>query len=170
MLWPVITGHASPRGCSGRDLSVLRHGFLFWIERSAKQERIRLYGEAAEVPNDPDGKCFYLTHTYIFALEAGQPKHEGCMPASRRKATKPEYADIGSKDPRPGEGLFHVRGLILSQIPSRPRTVRCATGMAGRSVTVSNRYARTSSASSNGPSIMANPAPGQTRCPAENGI
>ncbi|WP_444966808.1 hypothetical protein [Roseovarius pacificus] len=52
-------------------MSVLRHGFLFWVERSAKQELIRLYGEAATLSNDPDAACFCLTHAYIFALEAG---------------------------------------------------------------------------------------------------
>ncbi len=32
---------------------------------------IRLYTEAADVANDEDAACFYLTHAYVFALEAG---------------------------------------------------------------------------------------------------
>ena len=32
---------------------------------------IRLYTEAADAANDLDAECFFLTHAYIFALEAG---------------------------------------------------------------------------------------------------
>ena len=32
---------------------------------------IRLYTQAADEANDLDAACFYLTHAYIFALEAG---------------------------------------------------------------------------------------------------
>jgi hypothetical protein len=32
---------------------------------------IRLYAEAADRVNDLDASCFYLTHAYVFALEAG---------------------------------------------------------------------------------------------------
>ncbi|GGO52533.1 hypothetical protein [Roseovarius pacificus] len=58
-------------------MSVLRHGFLFWVERSGEQERISLYGEAAALSNGPDAMYFYLTHAYIFALEAGKPEARG---------------------------------------------------------------------------------------------
>ena len=30
-----------------------------------------LYGEAADVANDLDGECFYLTYAYVFALDVG---------------------------------------------------------------------------------------------------
>lgn len=32
---------------------------------------IRLYTQAADQANSLDAACFYLTHAYIFALEAG---------------------------------------------------------------------------------------------------
>ncbi|MEI4234401.1 hypothetical protein [Roseovarius sp. D22-M7] len=32
---------------------------------------IRLYAEAADRVNDLDASCFFLTHAYVFALEAG---------------------------------------------------------------------------------------------------
>lgn len=34
---------------------------------------IRLYTQAADQANSLDAACFYLTHAYIFALEAGAP-------------------------------------------------------------------------------------------------
>ena len=35
---------------------------------------IRLYTQAADEANDLDAACFYLTHAYVFALEAGAPE------------------------------------------------------------------------------------------------
>lgn len=35
---------------------------------------IRLYTRAADEANSLDAACFYLTHAYIFALEAGSPE------------------------------------------------------------------------------------------------
>lgn len=35
---------------------------------------IALYTEAADSANDIDTSCFFLTHAYIFALEAGAPQ------------------------------------------------------------------------------------------------
>jgi hypothetical protein len=32
---------------------------------------IRLYTQAADLANSLDAACFYLTHAYVFALEAG---------------------------------------------------------------------------------------------------
>jgi hypothetical protein len=32
---------------------------------------ISLYTQAADAANDLDAACFYLTHAYVFALEAG---------------------------------------------------------------------------------------------------
>lgn len=32
---------------------------------------VHLYTEAADTVNDVDAACFYLTHAYVFALEAG---------------------------------------------------------------------------------------------------
>ena len=34
---------------------------------------IRLYTRAADQANDLTAACFYLTHAYVFALEAGAP-------------------------------------------------------------------------------------------------
>ena len=43
---------------------------------AAKDHRqlVRLYAEAAEKVKDLDAACFYLTHAYVFALEAGSPE------------------------------------------------------------------------------------------------
>ena len=35
---------------------------------------IALYTEAADSANDLDASCFFLTHAYVFALEAGAPE------------------------------------------------------------------------------------------------
>ncbi len=35
---------------------------------------IALYTEAADAANDLDASCFFLTHAYVFALEAGAPQ------------------------------------------------------------------------------------------------
>ena len=35
---------------------------------------IRLYTQAANEATSLDAACFYLTHAYIFALEAGAPE------------------------------------------------------------------------------------------------
>ena len=37
---------------------------------------IRLYAEAADAAVDADARGFYLTHAYVFALEAGAPEAE----------------------------------------------------------------------------------------------
>ncbi|MEM7289072.1 MAG: hypothetical protein AAF412_01670 [Pseudomonadota bacterium] len=38
---------------------------------------IRLYTRAADAANDEDAACFYLTHAYVFALEAGADEVDG---------------------------------------------------------------------------------------------
>jgi hypothetical protein len=60
--------------------------------------------------------------------------------------------------------------ITRNRIPSRALTVRNATGTGSAPPPVSKRNRRKSSASRSGPSIIANPAPGQTRAPAENGM
>ncbi len=40
-------------------------------EAGDKSELVALYTEAANLANDLDAECFYLTHAYIFALETG---------------------------------------------------------------------------------------------------
>lgn len=35
---------------------------------------IALYTEAADRANDLNASCFFLTHAYVFALEAGAPQ------------------------------------------------------------------------------------------------
>lgn len=39
-----------------------------------RQALVRLYTEAADAATDLDAACFYLTHAYVFALEAGAPQ------------------------------------------------------------------------------------------------
>nr|WP_255596838.1 hypothetical protein [Cognatishimia sp. MH4019] len=38
---------------------------------------IALYTHAADQAGDVDAACFYLTHAYVFALEAGAPEAVG---------------------------------------------------------------------------------------------
>ena len=40
-------------------------------EANDRMALIKLYAEAADGANDLDASCFYLTHAYVFALEAG---------------------------------------------------------------------------------------------------
>lgn len=42
--------------------------------RDDRQALIALYEEAAEVANREEARGFYLTHAYIYALEAGAPR------------------------------------------------------------------------------------------------
>lgn len=42
--------------------------------RGDRQALIRLYAEAADQANDETACGFYLTHAYVFALEAGAPE------------------------------------------------------------------------------------------------
>ncbi len=35
---------------------------------------IGLYTQAAQQAGDEDAACFFLTHAYVFALEAGDPR------------------------------------------------------------------------------------------------
>jgi hypothetical protein len=47
------------------------------LEAHARGDRaalIALYAEAAETAPDPRARAFYLTHAYVFALEAGDPR------------------------------------------------------------------------------------------------
>lgn len=39
-----------------------------------RQLLIALYSEAADCANDADACGFYLTHAYVYALEAGDPQ------------------------------------------------------------------------------------------------
>jgi len=53
-------------------------------EADDRRRLIKLYAEAADTVNDLDASCFYLTHAYVFALEAGVP--EACGLHARLKA------------------------------------------------------------------------------------
>ncbi|SDO67731.1 hypothetical protein SAMN05216196_1087 [Lutimaribacter pacificus] len=45
--------------------------------RDDRQALILLYAEAGDIAPDIDAACFYLTHAYVFALEAGAPEAAG---------------------------------------------------------------------------------------------
>lgn len=49
----------------------LHEAMLAAHEAEDSQELIRLYTQAADIANDVDAACFFLTHAYVFALEAG---------------------------------------------------------------------------------------------------
>jgi hypothetical protein len=60
---------------------VTRHGntalddqLLLAHARDDRSALVGLYARAAEVANDRDAACFYLTHAYVFALEKGDPR------------------------------------------------------------------------------------------------
>lgn len=58
-------------------------------EAGDKPALVRLYAEAADHANDLDAACFYLTHAYIFALDAGHadaPKLHARLKAEGREA------------------------------------------------------------------------------------
>ncbi len=47
------------------------------LEAHAEDDRdalIGLYAQAADEAVDIDAKCFFLTHAYVFALEAADPR------------------------------------------------------------------------------------------------
>lgn len=52
----------------------LHHRMLDAHARQAPAALIALYTEAADSANDLDASCFFLTHAYVFALEAGAPQ------------------------------------------------------------------------------------------------
>ena len=59
-----------------RDRAALDAALLDAHHRGDLGALVRLYDEAgtgAEAAGDPDAACFYWTHAYIFALEAGDP-------------------------------------------------------------------------------------------------
>jgi hypothetical protein len=43
-------------------------------EANDRRQLIKLYTTAADTMNDLNAACFYLTHAYVFALEAGAPQ------------------------------------------------------------------------------------------------
>jgi hypothetical protein len=50
------------------------------LDAHARDDRaalIALYSEASEAASDIVAQSFYLTHAYVFALEAGAPEAEG---------------------------------------------------------------------------------------------
>jgi len=51
-----------------------------------------LYARAAEVAPDAEAAAFYLTHAFVFALEAGAPRADALraiLAASGREAARP---------------------------------------------------------------------------------
>ncbi len=55
----------------------LDHALLQAHEDKDSAELVRLYtlaGDQAEVAGNIDAACFYLTHAFVFALEAGLPE------------------------------------------------------------------------------------------------
>ena len=47
------------------------------LDAHARDDRsalVGLYTQAADVANDRDAACFYLTHAYVFALERGDAR------------------------------------------------------------------------------------------------
>ncbi|SHL30237.1 hypothetical protein SAMN05444414_11048 [Roseovarius marisflavi] len=55
-------------------MSDLHDQMLAAHEARDQMALISLYAAAAESANDLDAACFFLTHAYVFALEAGAPQ------------------------------------------------------------------------------------------------
>lgn len=53
------------------DKSALDAGLLAAHERGDHAELVRLYLKASQSAQDDAASAFYLTHAYVFALEAG---------------------------------------------------------------------------------------------------
>ena len=59
------------------DRNVLETALLQAHEKHELDELVRLYaiaGDEAEKSQDVDAACFFLTHAFVFALEAGAPQ------------------------------------------------------------------------------------------------
>jgi len=57
------------------------------LEAHARDDRdalISLYGRAADEAGDDVARGFYLTHAYVFALEAGDARAEGLAARLRK--------------------------------------------------------------------------------------
>lgn len=54
-------------------MSSLHEALLAAHLKNDREALVRLYERAADTSEDKDAKGFYLTHAYIFALEAGLP-------------------------------------------------------------------------------------------------
>ncbi|MBO9403426.1 hypothetical protein [Shimia sp. R9_3] len=58
------------------DRDALEVALLEAHDRNDKEALVRLYtvaGDEAELQQDIDAACFYLTHAFVFALETGAP-------------------------------------------------------------------------------------------------
>ena len=69
----------------------LDHALLQAHEDKDSAALVRLYtlaGDRAEAAGDIDAACFYLTHAFVFALEAGMPEARdlNCRLAERGRA------------------------------------------------------------------------------------
>ncbi|MFP4570141.1 hypothetical protein [Rhodosalinus sp.] len=62
------------RDGTGRGVSGLDAALRAAHAAGDRAALIRLYAQAAERAPDPDAAGFYLTHAYVFALEAGAPE------------------------------------------------------------------------------------------------
>ena len=72
MLSAIVCGDAGSR----RELAALDAKLIAAHAAGDGGSLVALYAEAAdraEATGDMDAACFYLTHAYVFALEAGDP-------------------------------------------------------------------------------------------------
>ncbi|MES0864281.1 hypothetical protein ABLN87_18175 [Ruegeria sp. SCPT10] len=78
------------------DRDVLDRDLLDAHERYDQEALVRLYTIAAderELAQDIDAACFYLTHAFVFALEAGAPEADNLNQrlAERGRAHRLEF-------------------------------------------------------------------------------
>jgi hypothetical protein len=62
------------RDGAGGGVSALDAALLAAHAAGDRAALIRLYAQAAEAADDGEAAGFYLTHAYVFALEAGAPE------------------------------------------------------------------------------------------------
>ncbi len=78
------------------DRKALQREMLDAHDRQDTKALVRLYtiaGDEAELQQDIDAACFYLTHAFVFALESGSPEARDLNHrlAERGRATRIEF-------------------------------------------------------------------------------
>ena len=73
------------------DRAVLDADLLAAHAAGDRDRLVSLYAQAADVAGSADAAGFYLTHAFVFALEAGDARAEGLR--ARLAATGREAAD-----------------------------------------------------------------------------
>jgi hypothetical protein len=69
--------HGNAGGVGGVSQGALHAALLAAHAKNDRATLIGLYTDAADVAAEPGARAFYLTHAYVFALEAADPRAAG---------------------------------------------------------------------------------------------